>query len=1071
MRFLLATTGLGAIAAAIAAVPANAETVISTAVTTNQSTSASGDIRISNTGSVKPTSGVAVTVNTNNYAKNEGTIAIQGSNNSAGIVANAGLTGDISNSGTITIDENYTATDTDSDGDIDGAFAQGSGRFGIHVLGALAGNIANSGTITVEGNNSGGIVLDGPLTGNITNSGSISLLGNDTVGIKAGDVSGNVTLSKGTIQVQGANGVGVSLTGDIGGALVIQNTVQTTGYRYTTPPADTSKLDADDLLQGGSAVVVSGNVAGGILFDARPKDNSTTDTDEDDDGVPDADESTATITTLGAAPAVVIGSTTEDTTIGAVAGSGGKGIVIKGAILGSGVYSGVAGNGMVVGGMGHAVSVAGGMSVSGTVAAVSNGGNATGLRIGAGATVPTITVSGAITAQGGSTATSTSQALVIDAGANVSTIKNTGTIAATLSGADGVGSAIVDKSGTVTLIENSGTIGVASAASLGTKAIAFDLTANTTGATIRQLAVTSGSAPQIAGQILFGSGNDVLDVADGTVTGAAKFGGGDNRLSLSGDAIMNGAVTFEGGADTLTLGGTSSLAGDVDFGGGADVLTLTGTSALNGKLSNSAGLAVNVGAGSTLNATNLGAVNLSSLTTGSGAKLGVTVDSTAGTNTLYNVTGAAAFGTGTIVDVHLTSLGGAEGTYKIVQAGTLTGGTNLTSTVESLPFLFESDLVTTTPNEISLVIRQKSNEELGVNLAEGSILDAVIEAADADAPVASVFLGAQDSATLRDALQQMLPENAGGTFETATKGSRLVNKLLIDPKPPAIKRGQLGIWLEQVAWGGSKSIGDTSSYDLNGWGMAAGVETSVGPIGNVGATLSYLSGKDGRKSSDNEIRTDEYEAGLYWRTTHGPFSAFARGTIATINFDGSRFFTATVDGAPISREADGEWKGHIYSATAGVSYDARFGNLSLRPTAVIEHYSLKEKGYSESGGGDAFNLTVDSRKSDETAVTGTLALGYQLVGGGKTDDGGWMRLELEGGRRQILSGKLGTTTARFGDDGTPFTVAAEERTSGFVGAFRAIGGSDGLSITGELNAEEQQDKLSIGGRLGLQFAF
>ena len=52
MRFLLATTGLSAIAATLAATPANAETVISTAVTTNQTTGASGDIKISSTGSV-----------------------------------------------------------------------------------------------------------------------------------------------------------------------------------------------------------------------------------------------------------------------------------------------------------------------------------------------------------------------------------------------------------------------------------------------------------------------------------------------------------------------------------------------------------------------------------------------------------------------------------------------------------------------------------------------------------------------------------------------------------------------------------------------------------------------------------------------------------------------------------------------------------------------------------------------------------------------------------------------------------------------------------------------------------
>ena len=87
MRSLLGTTAFGAIVAATFAVPASAETIISTAVTTPQSTSASGDIRISSTGSVKPASGTAVTLNTNNYVRNEGTIQVTGANDSVGTVS------------------------------------------------------------------------------------------------------------------------------------------------------------------------------------------------------------------------------------------------------------------------------------------------------------------------------------------------------------------------------------------------------------------------------------------------------------------------------------------------------------------------------------------------------------------------------------------------------------------------------------------------------------------------------------------------------------------------------------------------------------------------------------------------------------------------------------------------------------------------------------------------------------------------------------------------------------------------------------------------------------------------
>ena len=162
-----------------------------------------------------------------------------------------------------------------------------------------------------------------------------------------------------------------------------------------------------------------------------------------------------------------------------------------------------------------------------------------------------------------------------------------------------------------------------------------------------------------------------------------------------------------------------------------------------------------------------------------------------------------------------------------------------------------------------------------------------------------------------------------------------------------------------------------------------------------------------------------------------------------------------------------------YSGTAGViRYErAVLGPLSLRPTASIEHYSLNEKGYTEKGGGDAFNLTVDGRKSSELAAVATVALGYDLFGGAK-DAELFARIELEGGpsrdpQRQAWhdDGSKHLTTA------LRFTLTPEERTSGFLGSLRMIGGGSGFAITAELSAEEQQDKVSLGGRLGVQFAF
>ena len=1072
MRRLLTATALTPVALGLVTTPAIAETVISTAVTTPVATgTANDDLRISSSGSVKPTSGAAVTINSNDSVKNEGAITIAGANDSTGILANTNLSGTITNAGTITIDENFTPADGDNDGDLDGPFAQGTNRFGIHVLGGgtFTGNVVNSGTITVEGNQSAGIAIDSALAGSLSQTtGGISVLGNDSYGIKAGSISGNVAITNGMIAVKGANAIGLALDSNVGGSVTIQGSISATGYRSTTVPADPSKLDADDLLQGGPAVRIAGNVAGGIIFDAPPPDASTTDTDEDDDGIADTAEGTANITSMGSAPAILIGSASTDTAVGAIAGNAdGHGLVLKGTVGGFGLYKNVTATGLAIGGLGHNVSIAGGMTVAGTVGASAVEANATALKIGSGASVPTVKVTGSVQAVGGGTDTTGATAILIDTGATVSTIRNSGNITATVNGTAGTASAIVDKSGTVSLIENSGSIGVANAAALGDKGVALDLRANGGGVTVRQLAVASDKpAPGISGTILFGSGNDTLDIADGTVTGAAKFGLGNNQLKLAGDAAMTGAVTFGGGTDSVQLAGTSILTGNVDFGGGADTLALTGTSAFHGALANTAGLGVNAGAGTTFDVTNTGTVNLASLTAGAGSTIGVSLDQGTNAVTFFNVTGAADFGTGTKVKVNLLSLGGVAGTYKIVQAGTLTGAANLTADAASLPFLYNASLLTGTPGQVSLVVQLKSDEQLGLNSSEASILGAVVAAADADAPIASVFLGAADQAAVRANLQQMLPEHAGGAFENVTRGSRLVGEILADPHPPVTDGGGLGFWAQQVAWGTSKSIGSTSSYDITGWGASVGAEHPLGGAGSIGLSLAYLSGKDSKH--DNELLTSQFEGGLYWRGTFGRLHAFARGTAATIHFDGTRAFNGTVGGQAITREADGKWNGRLYSAAGGLSYEFRSGRLTVRPNALVEYYRLKEKGYAETGGGAAFDLIVDGRTSDETAAQANLAVGYDLLG--HDPDSDWMRVEIEGGRRQILSGSLGTTTAHF-EGGTPFTLTPEERTDGWRGGLRLTGGGPSLTLAGEVNAEEQQDHLSIGGRLGLQFNF
>ena len=1073
MRNLLACTCLTSVAILVSATAAQAETVIGTKVTDRAKTStvkagAADDIKITAAGSIVPTGpGAAVTIDSNHKVTNEGTITITDANDATGILANAGVAGTITHSGKIEIVETYTPTDADKDGDLDGAFATGARRYGIRLApgGTFTGAIGSSGTITVEGNDSAGIAADSRLAGSLSNSGTISVTGDRAVGVRAQEVTGNVTLT-GAIGAAGLDAVGAALDGDIGGALVVQGSLVSTGYRAIAALADTSKLDADDLLQGGNALRVSGNVVGGIIFDRPPADTKPDDKDEDKDGIEDAKEGTANVTSYGAAAAVQIGAVDRAVTIGAVAGqASGHGIVVNGSIAGRGVYSGVNANGMQIGGLGGAVNVAGGLSVNGQLTAASNGASATALRIGSGATVNEIRVAGTVQADGGSGSTVVTRAIVVEQGGTVTAIRNSGKILASASGS-ATAAAIVDNGGQVALIENSGSIGALGVAADSGRAIAIDLRANGAGATVRQTQVGQGVAsPSITGSILFGAGDDLLDLADGEVKGATQFGAGANRLSMSGDAAYTGSVQFGAGADRMSLAGTSVFDGAVDFGGGADQLQLSGTSRFSGSLVNAGALAVDV-TGGTLDVRSTGPVTIGSLAVGAQGTLGVTIDPAAGKATLYQVAGAASFAAGSKLSVRLTNVGGSVGTFTVLKAGSLTGTAGLTSTSLLLPvFLKSSFTANEEVGEIAVTIGRKTAAEIGLNGSETRAWDAAFVALDKDAKVAGAFLEMTDAETFRTAMQQMLPEHSGGVFETVTQGSRATARILRDPNAPFADMGGWGFWLQQVGWGTSKGIGDTSSYDITGWGASAGAEVEAGGIGNLGFSLAYLAGRDENGDNENEVSADQFELAGHWRGTWGPLLAHARASAAFISFDGTRTFSGMVGNEAVTRTSAGDWNGQLYSLAAGLSYEIDLGRLSLRPGASLDYYRLSEDGYTETDGGAAMDLTIEDRTSDELAGEATLTAGYDL--GSRDREKGWFRVELEGGRRQIIGGSIGSTVARFGT-GPAFTLLPETRQDGWLGRVRLLGGNSEFSVGGEFGAEEQQGRAAISFRVGLQ---
>ncbi len=1069
-RTLLVSTAIIAWSAAAAA-----ETVIDAKRTTPANTAtikagAPDSIRIASAGSVELTSGTAVTMDSNHAVTVEGKIVVTNAAGGTGILANAGTSGDIvvTSTGSITVDETYAPTDIDNDGDLDGPFAVGANRFGIRTLGAHTGKLTQSGTITVEGNDSAGIWLGGPLTGAFTHDGKTTVTGDRSVGVRADAITGNVRLA-GQVSAVGASAVGARFTGDVTGAMVVQGAIASTGYRTVTAPADPSKLDADDLLQGGSALMIEGNVSGGIVLAIPPKDNSTTNNDEDGDGIEDSKEGSASVVTYGAAPAMVIGATDRAVAIGAIAGSGtGFGLQIDGSVAGNGVYAGVAGNGLQIGGRGGDVSIAGGIGIAGSVSATSRDTNATAVRIGAGATTPELRVSGTVSAAGGASATATSTAVLVDAGANLPLIRNSGTIKATAAGTAGTAIAIFDRSGSVTTVENSGAI-TASGAGAGTgRNVAIDLSANTSGVTIRQTVVAAGiTAPSITGDVRTGSGNDLFDIADGTVTGTVALGAGNNRLQLSGDAKLTDKALFGSGNDVLSLAGTSLFEGSADFaGGGSDVLTLAGTARFSGTLLNAGQLGVTVNGGTLDLAT---PSSIGSLNVASGGVLLATLDKTAGQGTQIAVNGTASFANGAVVQVKLADLLNAEGRYTVLTAGTLQGTAGIVTKTDLIPFLFKASLATNAPaNQLAVDITRKTKTELQLNASQASAWDAIYAAALTDADIRGVFLNITGGDLFRGTVDQILPEHAGGTFRALSQGARALGRQALDPVGPIKLSDRFRVSFGAAAWGVSKPTGTTQGYKNDGLGFSATAELETG-LGNFGASLAWMWNETKTGGPDSGVMSNTYLLGAHWRGKWGGFSAFAQGGYGFVNYESDRYFSGQTAAKKVERAITGSWNGKLTTFSAGLSAEGGGRTFFFRPSVQIDYLRVTEDAHTETGGGTGLNLTFDQRRSSELAAEGGLTLGMDLAGMSQRDTN-WFRIEAEGGWREILSGKIGATTARFGS-GSAFTLLPDQGTNGWYGRLRALGGSSDYQIGGELGLENTNDRVGFALRGTLRLPF
>ncbi|MFK0299025.1 autotransporter domain-containing protein [Brevundimonas sp. NPDC090276] len=1095
MRILLATAV--AIAPLMVAAGAHAEEVISTARTTPISTStakagAPDSILVANGGSIAVTSGAAITIDSSHGVDLDSGSSISMAKSASGstaILALGDTTGPITIGGSISLSDDIDEyVDTDKDGDLDGPFASGSDRYGLRVTGpgAKTGNILieNTGSILVEGNNSSAVSVEAPLVGNLTNFGTIGVTGTNSYGIRTtGPVTGNVNIL-GSVTARGEGAVGVAVDGAVDGRVAIQGTVTSTGYRYTTRPNNKptsgtvpegvtylENLDADDLLQGGPAVRIAADVSKGVLFDAAPTYGASgvdgdsdgdgvkngdedddgdgiknrDDTDRDGDGLLDASETAAKITSYGAAPAVVVGSTTNSVTLG-VAGTGDNayGFINRGEIIGQGVYDNIAPTALQFGvDGGQAVTIAGGVRNEGSIAVLATNADATAIRFAAGATTPTFINTGIVSAAAASEGVNQVSGIKIEAGANVASINNDGTIAATTGGGKANTAAISDLSGSLTSITNTRSIQAnvtanANGDPITGTATAIDVSANTTGVTFTQKGIPSESSATAPDT----DGDGVIDAREPSTFGAIRLGSGADFVD-----IQNGLVQ-----------------GDIDFGAGADRLSITGGAVVRGAIKNADGLLdIDVSKG-TLDARQSQAVTVSSLNVGSEGTLIVTIDPANNTAGGFKVDGAANIANGAELGVRFNSLIQDETRFTIIDADTLNVGTIDPDALQSnSPYAFVVKTGTdVAAGDVYVDARRRTAEEAGMIGVESAAYDSIYGALGQNEAIRNAILDQTSRDGFFEIYEQMLPDHSGGPLLSLASGVDAVTRALTGRNASAAP-GETSAWVQEINFYADKDKTDSYGFRSEGFGVAGGVErgTNMGAIG-LSAAFTSSDLEDPEAAAEEVLSANLLELGLYWRAQGQYWTTWARAAGGYASFNATRKLVA--DGINLKNESD--WHGFTLAAAGGASYERHFGRVNVRPEIYGEYFSLSEDARTEQGGGDGFDLEIDDRDGHIFSGVAAVNIGYGF------GQNGWIRPEVRLGWRQNFSVDAGTTIARFASGGDAFTLdPASIEGGGPILGFRLNVGNDlgMLAITGDAELLEDYVRYTLLLRASFKF--
>jgi uncharacterized protein with beta-barrel porin domain len=1068
---------------AIAATPALAqETTIDNERTTPIDTATAGNIVIAQNGRVVLTGqpGPAVRVNSDNtVTMNVGSrIEITDEDGAIGIQVDPGVEGGVSTGGVILLGDSYEPTDTDGDGIPDGPFAEDRNKTGILVgavdgdFNPVAGQAAVDGSITalsssrieVAGQDSFGVRTVADVTGDVLLQGRITVRGErSTAASIEGDVGGDLEVF--AASVQSPEGHGVAVHGDVGGGFRMLGAIEVSGYRVQGRVArdffERLKAGEDDL-DSGAAVLIAGSIADGVFISGNSSVVSVSGSGAGVEIRPGQNAVSDQVIGEVVLPAN-FGVPADDADDDADPEALGYSVVNRGTVAARGVFDGKNATAFLIGGrdvngdLRAVILSADGFLNTGSIDAQAFDADATGMHIQNGAQLDTLHNRGDLRATTNlgfdddgfaddGHGAGRAFALVLDEGSQIRRILNErGTLFAQVERGGVSATAITVNTQSLEVIENTGVIS-AIATNLASDAAPVDLIAidarnHHSGLLIRQTQALDDEGNPVAdqntiinGDVLLGDGDDTIELLHGELRGNVSFGDGNDTLVIN-NARMIGAITNDGGE--LNVSVTDGR------------ITLTGDNA----------------------------VELTNAVFNSGAVLDLRIDSEGRTDSFINASGEVSFLDGSELSVSLARLVGEGREFQLVTAQTLTISNEAELlTVEDAPFIYNASVQRdeADPNSLILTLQRKTADELGFDSNRAAAYSEALAAFDAVNGLGAAVASLRTQSDFFGAYDQLLPDYAGSAIQFALASNDAAAGALAARLENARRApDQLaGIWIQEFAYFVDRAGGlnGDPGYRGQGIGLAAGVDIPWGPFYAVGISLSGASSDMRRHEGFNDpMVAFTGQLGAYFGLDLGGFDVSGSAGVGFDRFETER--NIRIEAFNAVTMAD--WSGWHFTASGRVGRDFTQGRWLIRPEATLTYLALFESAFNETSHGlnadtnAPLALYIDDRDSSTLLGAATLTAARRFG-----NDTSWWLPSLRIGYRGEFSSRTPETVARFGPDGSPFTLNPRAIPgSGVLLGFGLSAGSNYSTFTFGYDADVRDDFIRHTARILIRLAF